>query len=301
MLYGCLDACGGCNATRALPPGVVAPDVEIAPGVKMPPVLFGTAGLGERTNELTREALEAGFRGIDSAQAREWYREDLVGAAVAAAGAARQRLFLVSKIHPRNLGYWNTLAMGQQSLVDLKTRHVDLLLLHYPECVADLCGGIDPEGSAADSWAALQELKAEGVARAIGVANFDVEQLAALIGTPGAEMPAVAFAPSDPTAPNQPLIAFCERNGIVFVATSPLGPTANAPPGAHLADLQPQVKTVAARRNVSPAAAALRWALARGRAVVASGPEGLEALTAPLEENDLALIDRIADKSDPNA
>lgn len=300
MYYGCLDSCGGCNASAALPPGVLAPDVVIAPGVSMPPVLFGTAGLGERTNELTRAALAAGFRGVDSAQAREWYREDLVGAAIAASGADRERLFLVSKVHPRNLGYWNTLAMGQQSLVDLKTRSVDLLLLHYPECVADLCGGIDPEGSAADSWAALQELQAEGVARAIGVANFDVEQLADLIEKTK-RPPAVAFAPSDPTAPNQPLVAFCERNGIVFVATSPLGPTATAHPGAHIADLQPQVKTVAARRNVTPAAAALRWALARGKAVVASGPEGLEALTAPLEESDLLLIDTIADKSDPNA
>ena len=60
----------------------------------MPLVGFGTAGLGEATERAVLWALETGYRSIDSAQAREWYREDLVGNAVARSGVSREALFL---------------------------------------------------------------------------------------------------------------------------------------------------------------------------------------------------------------
>ena len=70
---------------------------------------YGTAGLGQHTAQAVAWAVQAGYRMIDSAQAREWYREDLVGRGIAQAmaldaGLRREHLFLTSKLHPRHLG-----------------------------------------------------------------------------------------------------------------------------------------------------------------------------------------------------
>lgn len=93
-------------------------------------------------------------------QAREWYREDLVGEALSAflseSNLNRSEVFLTSKIHPRHLGFNATARQLAVSLRELKTYYLDLLLLHYPECWGDLCGGIQPEGTWRDSWRALE-------------------------------------------------------------------------------------------------------------------------------------------------
>jgi hypothetical protein len=74
-------------------------------------------------------ALDAGYTLLDSAQAREWYREDMVGAAIRDAGVPRHSLFLVSKIHPRHLGFDSTAARMEVSLNELGTHYLDLMLL----------------------------------------------------------------------------------------------------------------------------------------------------------------------------
>ena len=70
--------------------------------------------------------------------------------------------------------------MVAQTLRDLHTKYVDLVLLHYPECWGTLCEG-KPEGTWQDSWAALEELAREGSVRAIGVSNFNVGELDQLL------------------------------------------------------------------------------------------------------------------------
>ena len=67
-------------------------DAALPGGGRMPRVGFGTAGLGEGTAAAVRSALSAGYRLLDSAQAREWYREDLVGEALAASGVPRSEV-----------------------------------------------------------------------------------------------------------------------------------------------------------------------------------------------------------------
>lgn len=131
----------------------------------MPRVGFGTAGLGDRTQLATLSALRCGYRLVDSAQAREWYREDMVGAAVAESKVPREKLFLVSKIHPRHLGFDATTAQLAVSLKELRTHFLDLLLLHYPECWGDLCNGQRPEGTWQDSWRALEAMQRAGTVR----------------------------------------------------------------------------------------------------------------------------------------
>ena len=66
------------SATKSSATGRFPPDSRLNSGALMPLVGFGTAGLGEATERAVLWALETGYRSIDSAQAREWYREDLV-------------------------------------------------------------------------------------------------------------------------------------------------------------------------------------------------------------------------------
>ena len=72
----------------------------------MPAIGFGTAGLGLETKESVKKALQVGYRMIDTAQAPEWYREDLVGLAIEESinVVKRKDVFVTTKIHPRHLG-----------------------------------------------------------------------------------------------------------------------------------------------------------------------------------------------------
>eukprot|EP00884_Botryococcus_braunii_P006785 jgi/Botrbrau1/16107/Bobra.7_2s0071.1 len=136
MLENCWKACGGCNWK---PLQSVPQKVKLNNSIAMPRVGFGTAGLGENTKQATIWALQAGYRMLDSAQAREWYREDLVGEALAESGLERRDVFITSKMHPRHHGYDSTLRQFEESLRDFRTNYLDLFLLHYPHCWPGLC------------------------------------------------------------------------------------------------------------------------------------------------------------------
>ena len=228
----------------------------------MPRVGFGTAGLGEGTGDAVHAALAAGYRLLDSAQAREWYREDLVGAAIAASGVPRAALFLTTKVHPRHLGRDATAARLAHSLRELGTSYLDLLLLHYPECWGDLCGGVAPAGTWRDSWRALEAMHAAGQVRALGVSNFDARQLAELLEW-AAVPPAVVQAHADPLSQNRELRRVCAERGVVFQAYSSLGTQwwGMGYTRGNPVLTAPAVTAAAAAHGVAPAQAVLRWAL----------------------------------------
>lgn len=272
MLGACKESCGVCTSERlpSTSPEAVG-HVTLNTGAKMPAIGYGTAGLGEHTKTAVTWALQAGYRLLDSGQAREWYREDLVGAGIAECGVVgltREDLFLTSKLHPRHLGRETTLRQFESSLRDLRTDYVDLFLLHYPACWGQLCGGKPPEGTWRDSWRALEELHASGKARAIGVSNFDVAQLAELSRWAKVQ-PAVVQRNSDVFSADAPARHFSRARGWQYQAYSTLGsqwlmrrrgenPVLNAP----------AVTAAAAAHGASPAAVALRWALQKGQVVI---------------------------------
>lgn len=133
----------------------------------MPIVGFGTAGLGPGARDAVRHALQVGYRHIDTAQAREWYREDLVGEGIVASGIPRSDLFITSKLHPRHFGYNSSIIQFELTLQDLGSAYVDLFLLHYANCWGNLCKE-EPEGTWKESWRALEQLVRAGKVKAIG-------------------------------------------------------------------------------------------------------------------------------------
>lgn len=135
-------------------------------GIRMPLIGFGTFMLGGGTcPEAVSAAIENGCRMIDTAEA--YGNEKEVGKGIKQSGVAREELFLVTKVNFKS--YENAAQAVRQSLAALQTDYIDLLLLHWP--FANYYA----------AWRVLENLYAEGRIRAIGVSNFEPDQLLDLI------------------------------------------------------------------------------------------------------------------------
>lgn len=133
--------------------------VTLNNGVKMPILGYGVYQTPpEETKKCVLDALNTGYRSIDTAQA--YGNEAGVGDAVAESGIARDEIFITTKIWITNAGYENAKKSIDESLKKLKSDYVDLLLIHQP--FGDYYG----------SYRAMEETYKQGKARAIGVSNF---------------------------------------------------------------------------------------------------------------------------------
>lgn len=133
--------------------------VTLNNGVKMPILGYGVYQTpAEGTKKCVLDALNTGYRSIDTAQA--YGNEAGVGDAVAESGIARDEIFITTKIWITNAGYENAKKSIDESLKKLKSDYVDLLLIHQP--FGDYYG----------SYRAMEEAHKQGKARAIGVSNF---------------------------------------------------------------------------------------------------------------------------------
>ena len=215
------------------------------------------------------------YRLIDSAQA---YDETTVGRAIAESGVDRSSLFLVTKIHPRHLGYESTMKSFAQSLTDLRTDYVDLLLIHAIDCdgydaEARLrCRPGEPKGTWQESWKALEQLQRDGVARSIGVSNFDVALLEELVDLTSDDVPVSAVQNwFDPYFQDRLVRQFCERHDIVYMGYSTLG---TAWVNGGVVDYNPVLSDrttlahVAVERDASIPQVVLRWAIDSGVVVI---------------------------------
>lgn len=128
-------------------------------GVIVPLVGFGVYQIEQKDCErCVREALEVGYRLIDTAQA--YYNEAQVGDAIKASGIDRQKLFLTTKVWISNAGEDKATKSIEESLRKLKTDYIDLVLIHQP--FGDYYG----------TYRALQKMLQSGKIRAIGLSNF---------------------------------------------------------------------------------------------------------------------------------
>lgn len=135
-------------------------------GVTMPMLGFGTFLMSEKQcEEAVSTAIKTGYRLIDTAEA--YGNEQQVGAGIKASGVDRKELFLVTKVNFRS--YEQAREMVMQSLENLGTDYLDLVLLHWPF------------GNYYAAWRDLEKLYEEGKIRAIGVSNFDPDRLIDLI------------------------------------------------------------------------------------------------------------------------
>ena len=135
-------------------------------GIQIPLAGFGTFLLdGETCTNAVVSAIKNGYRMIDTAEA--YGNEKEVGEGIKLSGIDRKELFLITKVNFKS--YEQTEQTVLQSLENLQTDYIDLLLLHWP--FANYYA----------AWRSLEKLYADGKIRAIGVSNFEPDQLLDLI------------------------------------------------------------------------------------------------------------------------
>jgi 2,5-diketo-D-gluconate reductase A len=143
--------------------------VTLNNGVEMPLLGFGVFQVPdpEECERAVLDAAEAGYRLFDTAAS--YMNEEAVGRAIKRSGVPRDELFVTTKLWVQDAGYERTKAAFQRSLDRLQLDYLDLYLIHQP--FGDYYG----------SWRAMEELLADGKARAIGVSNFAPDRLVDLI------------------------------------------------------------------------------------------------------------------------
>jgi diketogulonate reductase-like aldo/keto reductase len=278
-----------------------SPQISTA-GISTPGFLYGTAWKEMETERLVRLALEAGFRGIDTANQRRHYFEAAVGAAVAGAITdglvRREELFLQTKFTDRGgqdhrLPYDAAADPATQvrqsfasSLEHLQVNSIDSYLLHGPSQREGLAR------SDREVWRALEELHAAGRTRFIGISNVTLGQLQAL----------AAHATTPPTFVqnrcyarqgwDREVRAFCRQHGITYQPFSLL--TAN-----ERELRQPALARIAARLGKTVAQIVFRFALQAGMLPLTGTTdprhmgEDLEVTSFELSAEEMEVVQRI--------
>ncbi|WP_458187307.1 aldo/keto reductase [Haladaptatus sp. NG-WS-4] len=254
-------------------------DYETVNGEEIPKIGLGTWQMqGATCRNAVQTALEMGYRHVDTAQA--YGNERQVGQAIALSDVDREDVFLTTKVWPMHRKYGDIVDSVHESLARLGTEYVDLLLIHWP----------NPIASTRLVMRALSDLRSDGLARHIGVSNFDTDQLAAARTEASAPIVTdqVQFHPYNP----QPdLLDYCRDHDVLLTAYSPL-----AQGGVMHDHVLTQLGT---KYDKTPAQVALRWVVQQDGVITipkSTSREHLEQNLAvfdfELTETEMALVER---------
>ena len=253
-----------------------------AHGAEIPAIGFGTSSLGD-CGEIVATALKVGYRHIDTAW--KYGTERGVGEGMRASGVPRRDIFLTTKVSHEYLRADDFARSVEQSLKTLGVDFVDLLLVHWP----------NPEIPLSEPIPALARAKRQGLARHIGVANFNIAMLdeaIRLCPEPLVNLQAEYHAHLDQTK----LTEACRKRGLIFTAYCPLGR------GRLLRD--PVLADIAARKGRPLAQIALRWLIQQGNIIPIPRSSNAARMAENLEVFDFALTDdemkRIAELKRPD-
>lgn len=255
---------------------VEIPTVTLNDGRAIPRLGFGTFQVPpEDTERVVSDALEAGYRHLDTAQM--YGNEAGVGRAISASGLSRDELWITTKLN--NTFHERSAALDATARsLDALGGRIDLYLVHWPLAM---------HNDVADVWEVMEELKADHQVKSIGVSNFTGADLARLAEA-GLSTPAVNQIESNPYFVNDELRETCTARGIAVEAWSPLAQ------GKVFGD--PQLTALAEQVGRSVSQVVLRWVLQRGDIVFpkSSDPtrmaENLEVFDFELGHEQMASI-----------
>jgi diketogulonate reductase-like aldo/keto reductase len=228
---------------------------------------------GPKTVNAVRWALELGYRHIDTAQL--YGNEESVGRALEESGLARAEVFITTKFLPSRE---DPVAELQHSLRRLGLDYVDLYLVHWPQ------------GSATRAWPHMERAHALGYAASIGVSNFSLHDLDAVIAI-ASTPPVVNQVPFSPFDYAPTMLEGAARRGVVIEAYSPLGT------GRYLSSNT--VRRIAAKIGRTPAQVLLRWGLQHDLVVLPKSThrerieENAHIFDFALDEQDMAILDNL--------
>ena len=208
-------------------------------GVEIPALGLGTWQLeGADCEEAVADALEIGYRHIDTAQMYE--NEEAVGRGLAGSGVPRDEIWLTTKVWMENAGYDDVLRSTAASLERLAVDSVDLLLLHWPNDQVPL----------SDTLSAMRRLQEEGAADHLGVSNFPPHLLDDALDEAEIFCNQVEY---HPYLAQAPLLALCEEWDLALTAYSPLA-------RGRVTD-DDTLKAIAEAHGKTPVQVTLRWHL----------------------------------------
>jgi 2,5-diketo-D-gluconate reductase A len=224
------------------------PAVSLNNGVEMPMLGYGVFQIPpEDTEQAVLDALATGYRLLDTASS--YQNEEAVGRAIRRSGIPRAELFVTTKLFIQSNGEKTTRQAFETSLGRLSLDYVDLYLIHQP--FGDYYG----------EWRVMEELHAQGLIRAIGVANFYPDRLADLI-LHNEIVPAVNQIETHPFFQRQADQDFMSERGVQIESWGPFAEGRN-----HLFS-DPALTEIASAHGKSVAQVVLRWLTQRGVIVI---------------------------------
>lgn len=259
-------------------------------GHKIPAIGFGTWQIeeGEAAYNAVSEALKVGYRHIDTAQT--YGNENSIGDAIKDSGIDRKTIYLTTKVWNNIHTYEDTLSSIDESLEKLKVDYIDLVLIHWPNPKAVRANDGWKERNK-EVWRGLEELQKLGKVRSIGVSNFYVHHLEALLET-AQVVPAVNQIRLAPGWEEKEVVDFCNDKEILVEAYSPLGH------GTAFKDAT-VIEVASHYEGKSPAQVALHWSLAKGFLPLPKSetPKNIKAnldiFDFKLTEQDIATLDQV--------
>ncbi|KAI5787091.1 NADP-dependent oxidoreductase domain-containing protein [Geopyxis carbonaria] len=235
------------------------PSFKLSTGAVIPALAYGSGTAwykkpGQSFNpELvaaTKRVLDLGYHHLDCAEI--YQTEEEIGAGIKEWGGDRSKLFITTKISPA--GVKDPEASLNASLKKLGVDYVDLWLLHCPFFTQE------SHGSTVERvWKTMEELHASGRARAIGVSNFNLPRLQALLAY-AKVAPACNQIELNPYCIDRQLNEFCKTKGILLEAYSPLAPIIKTPG----TPVDTAAIEIAEKHGVSKEQVLLKWCIQKG-------------------------------------
>lgn len=227
--------------------------IPLRTGRRMPALALGTWELTRDTAGTVEKALKLGYRMIDTSG--DYGTQPGIREGFGRSGTARDDIYVVTKVEENEDAYEAT----ARNVGELGLDHADLILLHRPP----------QDGAGEDLWRGLIRARGEGLTRDIGVSNYSIDQIEALIDSTG-EIPAVNQIEWSPFGWAPEMLEHCRKRNIVIQAYSPLTRS------RRLGD--DRLRKIAADYGKTPAQILIRWNLQLGVIPLpkANSPDHLE-------------------------